>query len=174
MPTAWPSPWPSEPPVTSTPGEVSSVLMSSRLPSAREGRELRHRDHAGLGQHRPERDGVVPGREHEPVAILPVEVLRVPAQLVEDERGQHVGDAQPLAQIALALAGGHLDHQPAQVLGARAERVDVGMGRRMVSHEPCLRAGRAGRCPVRHRRTARMGSLVDGAASVTRRPRRNG
>ena len=58
---------------------------------------------SGLGQRGVERDGVVADREQEPVAAGPVWVLGPVVQSVGVGHGEHVGDAERLADVALAL-----------------------------------------------------------------------
>ena len=82
------------------------------------GGELVDREDAAFGERRPERDRVVAGRQQEAVAVRPGEVLRIVAELVEVERGEQVGDAEPLADIALARAARHLQDVAAQIGGA--------------------------------------------------------
>ena len=115
------------------------------------GGELRDRQDPGLGQRRPERDRVVAGREQEAVALRPVEIVGVVAQLVEVERGEEVGDAEALADVALALPARHGQHVAAKVGGARIERREIG-GRR---EEVVARNGQSlSRPPERLRRSA--------------------
>ena len=89
------------------------------------GGELVDRQDAGLGQRRPERDRIVAGRQQEAVAVGPVEVLRIVAQLVEVERGQRIGDAEALADIALPLAARHGQHVAAQIASRGASSAPI-------------------------------------------------
>ena len=107
MPTEVATPWPSGPVVVSTPvvmwdsgwpgvGEPSwrKFLMSSRLidGSSSDGSVVVDLLHPGQVDQRVEQHRGVAGREHEPVAVGPVRVGRVVAQVVlpdlEAERGQ--------------------------------------------------------------------------------------
>ena len=63
---------------------------------------------AGLDQRRVERDGVVADREQEAVAALPLRVVRAVAHGMEVRHREHVGDAERLGDVALAL---HLAHE---------------------------------------------------------------
>ena len=64
-------------------------------------------DDAGFGERGVEADRVVAGGEEEAVASFPMRILGVVAQLVGVYDGEHVGSAERLAHVALAL---HLPH----------------------------------------------------------------
>ena len=77
-------------------------------------------DDAGFGQRGVQPDGVVPGRQQEPVAVRPVRVVGAVAQLVGVDRGQHVGGAEGLTDVALALGLAHVQRVVAHAVGGLA------------------------------------------------------
>ena len=93
------------------------------------GRELLDRDRPGLGQRGVERDGVVADGEQEPVAVGPVRVLGPVAELVGVDHGEHVGDAERLADVALALHLAHVQRVAADAVGGLADRRSASTGR---------------------------------------------
>ena len=90
------------------------------------GCELVQRDHAGFGERRPERDRIMAGREQEAVALRPGKIGRVPAQFMEIEGSERVGDAEPLADIALPGSARHGEHVATHVRGMGAQRGEIG------------------------------------------------
>ena len=81
----------------------------------------------GLGQRGVEGDGVVADGEQEPVAVGPVRVLGPVAELVGVDHGEHVGDAERLADVALALHLAHVQRVAADAVGGRPDAsVDAG------------------------------------------------
>ena len=66
------------------------------------------------------------GRQEKTVAVGPGEILGVIAELVEIEGGEKIGNPEPLADIALALAARHDEHVPPEIGGATPERGEIG------------------------------------------------
>ena len=64
--------------------------------------------------------------QQEAVAPLPVRVLRPVAQRVEVGHGQHVGDAERLGDVALALHLAHAQRVAADAVGAFGQARHVG------------------------------------------------
>jgi hypothetical protein len=62
-------------------------------------------------------DGVVPGGEEEPVAVIPVRILRPEGELVGVDGGEDVGGAETLADVALALCLTHVDDVVTDAVG---------------------------------------------------------
>lgn len=83
---------------------------------------------AGLGQRGVQSDRVVTGGEQEPVpARVGLIVLRAAAaQLVEVAAGEHVGDAERLADVPLALHLAHVEDVAAHPVGAVADPFGAG------------------------------------------------
>ena len=129
MPTATVRPWPSEPPEISMPGCVAGHSRH-RQPGAvgSVAVELVYGNDAGFGQRGVQPDGVVPGREQEPVPAVPVRIVGPVAQLVGVDGGQHVGGAQRLPDVTLALGLAHVeDVVPHSVRGRRHLLAAVGL-----------------------------------------------
>ena len=76
-------------------------------------------DDAGFGQRGVQPDGVVTGRQQEPVPALPVRILGAVAQLVGVDGGEHVGGAEGLPDVALALGLAHVEDVVAHAVGGR-------------------------------------------------------
>lgn len=86
------------------------------------GLELLLGQDTSLDQRRVESDRVVPDREQEAVALFPARILRPVAERVEVGDRQHVGHAQGLRDVALALYGSHAQRVAADAVGALGER----------------------------------------------------
>ena len=125
MPTAWPSPCPSEPPIISTPGvDVERRHFEPALVAA-VGVELVERDDAGLGERGPQRDRVMAGREQEAIA----------APAIADWPGRSAtrGNRSPRARRRCRGPGRyspgrgarHAQHVPAHRLGALLRKRDA-------------------------------------------------
>ena len=67
-------------------------------------------------------NGVVAVREQEAVAAFPPGVFRFEVKRVAVGHGQHVGPAQGLADVALALDFAHAQRKAADAVGALRER----------------------------------------------------
>ena len=62
-------------------------------------------------------DRVVAGGEQEPVAVLPLRIVGAEPELVRVDRGEHVGRAEGLANVALALDFAHVQGMVADPVG---------------------------------------------------------
>ena len=60
----------------------------------------------------------MPVRQQETVALFPVRIFRAVAHGVEVRDGQHVGDVERLADVALALHLAHQQRVAADAVGA--------------------------------------------------------
>ena len=67
-------------------------------------------DDSRFGQRRVQPDGVVTGRQQESIPLCPVRIVGTVSQLVGVDRCQHIGGAEGLADIALALGLAHVQH----------------------------------------------------------------
>ena len=67
----------------------------------------------------------MPCGQQEAVAVPPLRILRIVPHFVEVENGQQVGDAEPLADVALTLSAGHGQHVPAEIGGAKGQRGEI-------------------------------------------------
>ena len=73
----------------------------------------------------------MPDGEQEAVAVRPLRVLRAEPQHVAEQDGEHVGHAEGLADVALALHLAHVEGVAADPVGGVAEPGDaVGVGPR--------------------------------------------
>ena len=99
--------------------------------------ELGDLEDAGLRQGRVQGDRVVPDREQQAVAIRPVRIVGTESQLILVEDGEDVGDAEGLADVALALHLAHVEGVPADPVGGLAQPSDP-LG--VVFPGPCLRS----------------------------------
>ena len=101
------------------------------------GGELIEGNDAGFREGCPQRDRIMTGRENEAVALWPLRVLRVVAQLMEIDRRERVRDAEALREVALADRARHAQQVPAHRLGALPQERDrpVGAGRIAAWHQ---------------------------------------
>ena len=97
--------------------------------------QLVHRDDPALGQRRPERDRVMTRRQQKAIAILPGEVLRIVAKLVEVKRSEQVGYAKALSDVTLSRPARHLQNVATHVCGAQFQRTYIrGLGTQVTRH----------------------------------------
>ena len=85
---------------------------------------------ARLDQRAVERDGEVPVREQEPVALFPVRVVGAIAHGVEIGHGQYIGDIERLGDVALALDFAHQHRIAADAIRSLGELGAIGRYRR--------------------------------------------
>src|SRR6185503_715023 len=64
-------------------------------------------------------DGVVTGGQEKPVAVLPLRLVGTVSQLVGVDAGQHVGGAEGLPDISLALRFAHVERVVPCAVGGR-------------------------------------------------------
>jgi hypothetical protein len=89
------------------------------------GLELLDGHDARLGERGVGRDRVVADGEQEAVALRPLGVLRAEPEQVAEQDGEHVGDAEGLADVALALHLAHVEGVAADAVGGVAEPGDA-------------------------------------------------
>ncbi len=86
------------------------------------GVEFVFREDTGLHQRRVERDGVMADGKQKPVPSFPFRITGPVAERVEVARGQHIGDAERLSDVALPLHFAHQEGLAPDIPGAKVER----------------------------------------------------